>query len=273
MTSNAINETLAEAGLDPAAVDFDFGEPAHLEQAVEDLDNSDHHHSLEVALELLNEHTRQIYTKGCTPELDDRYIYGELERAASAYSFAAAGSPAGARATFWPWRPELFKIGSGRRMLVKAGGVIIAAIKRIDRASGRRVASVAGLSIDVPTALLSNHMRVDVETIDGRQYVALLNEADEVIGAGVLSNFHPRPIRPSIHSRERDLGGRLVRQAWVRWAASQADPKPSWLVSYDDLDESDKEADRQIAEALWAAQDNYIAELEAKLERIDRGHA
>lgn len=268
MTSKSIDETLIEAGLDPAVADFDFGEPAHLEQRVEDLDNSDHHHSLEVVLELLNEHTRQIFAKGYTPELDNRYVYGELERAAAAYSFAAAGSPAGARATFWPWRAELFKIGSGRRMLVKAGGMIIAAIKRIDRANGRHVEPVGGLSIEVPTALLSNHMRVDVETIDGRQYVALLNEADEVIGAGVLSNFHPRPIRPSVHSRDRDIGGRLVREAWVRWATSQAEAKPSWLVSYDDLDEADKEADRQIAEALWAVQDNYVAELEAELSKI-----
>ncbi|NTA27453.1 hypothetical protein [Allorhizobium ampelinum] len=49
---------------------------------------------------------------------------------------------------------------------------------------------------------------------------------------------------------ERDTLGRFVREAWVRWAQSQTNPKPSWLVPYDDLSEADKEADRQIGEAV-----------------------
>ncbi|MGV2135195.1 hypothetical protein GOZ83_19520 [Agrobacterium vitis] len=49
---------------------------------------------------------------------------------------------------------------------------------------------------------------------------------------------------------ERDTLGRFVREAWVRWAKSQTNPKPSWLVPYDDLSEADKEADRQIGEAV-----------------------
>jgi len=48
---------------------------------------------------------------------------------------------------------------------------------------------------------------------------------------------------------DRDIGGRIVREAWMRWALTQACPKPSWLVPYDDLSEADKEADRQIFEA------------------------
>jgi hypothetical protein len=52
----------------------------------------------------------------------------------------------------------------------------------------------------------------------------------------------------------RDALGRLVRDAWIRWAHTQPEPKPSWLVPYDDLSEPDKEADRQIGEtvARWA---------------------
>jgi hypothetical protein len=49
---------------------------------------------------------------------------------------------------------------------------------------------------------------------------------------------------------DRDILGRVVREAWVRWARAQPDPKPSWLVPYDELSETDKEADRQIAEAV-----------------------
>lgn len=53
------------------------------------------------------------------------------------------------------------------------------------------------------------------------------------------------------HSREEY--GRMVRQAWVKWAQTQPNPKPSWLAPYDDLSEADKEADRQIGEfvARW----------------------
>ena len=49
---------------------------------------------------------------------------------------------------------------------------------------------------------------------------------------------------------DRDTLGRMVREAWVRWAEMQPNPKPSWLVPYDDLAEADKEADRQIGEAV-----------------------
>lgn len=51
----------------------------------------------------------------------------------------------------------------------------------------------------------------------------------------------------------RDELGRIVREAWVRWARKQPSPKPSWLVPYDELSEADKEADRQIGEAVSAA--------------------
>ena len=49
---------------------------------------------------------------------------------------------------------------------------------------------------------------------------------------------------------DRDTAGRLVREAWIRWAETQPNPKPSWLVPYDELAEADKEADRQIGEAI-----------------------
>lgn len=46
----------------------------------------------------------------------------------------------------------------------------------------------------------------------------------------------------------RDSLGEHVREAWVRWAMTQPDPKASWLVPYAELKECDKEADRQIGE-------------------------
>jgi hypothetical protein len=49
---------------------------------------------------------------------------------------------------------------------------------------------------------------------------------------------------------ERDRGGKVVRNAWIRWAQAQSNPKPSWLVPYEELSEPDKEADRLIYEAV-----------------------
>src|SRR6266702_5655323 len=51
-------------------------------------------------------------------------------------------------------------------------------------------------------------------------------------------------------SREREFGGKLVRDAWVGWAHTQEDAKPSWLVPWEELPERDQEADRCIYDAL-----------------------
>ena len=44
--------------------------------------------------------------------------------------------------------------------------------------------------------------------------------------------------------------GRIVRETWVKWASEQPDPKPSWLVDWDDLDDGQREADMRIGEAV-----------------------
>ena len=49
---------------------------------------------------------------------------------------------------------------------------------------------------------------------------------------------------------DRERGGRVVREAWIKWARTQPNPKPSWLVPWEGLSEPDKEADRQIWEAV-----------------------
>ena len=59
---------------------------------------------------------------------------------------------------------------------------------------------------------------------------------------------------------DRDKLGRIVREAWIVWAKTQPNPKESWLVPYDNLSESDKEADRQIGEAVIAASSKEIIE-------------
>ena len=84
-------------------------------------------------------------------------------------------------------------------------------------------------------------------------------------------------------SLDRDRLGRIVREAWVKWAQTQPNPKPSWLVPYDELSEPDKEADRQIGEtvARWTiiadacsagspANDIPSSDIAATLAELDR---
>ena len=47
--------------------------------------------------------------------------------------------------------------------------------------------------------------------------------------------------------------GRLVRETWVAWAHEQPDPKPSWLVPWDELDDGQREVDMRIGAAVGAA--------------------
>lgn len=62
--------------------------------------------------------------------------------------------------------------------------------------------------------------------------------------------LHAAPVPQEALPLDRDTLGRMVREAWVRWAMTQPSPKPSWLLPYDELAEPDKEADRQIGEAI-----------------------
>lgn len=44
--------------------------------------------------------------------------------------------------------------------------------------------------------------------------------------------------------------GQVVREAWVTWAEKQPDPKPSWLKSWGEISDAEREADRQIGVAV-----------------------
>lgn len=62
--------------------------------------------------------------------------------------------------------------------------------------------------------------------------------------------------------RRRERLGRLVRDVWIAWAQEQPSPKPSWLVSWEDLTEPDREVDRRIGERLAReGRDERISEL------------
>ena len=78
-------------------------------------------------------------------------------------------------------------------------------------------------------------------------------------GIGIILDFAASEVRLALQPREqaslsqdhRERLGMEVRAAWVTWAVCQPNPKPSWLEPWDKLSEADKEADRQIGEALY----------------------
>lgn len=96
--------------------------------------------------DVLAERQRQIDLEGWTAEHDDAHDAGELSAAASAYSIAAAdvmhpasqgdGDYESAPPLAWPWDGAWWKPGTDpRRMLLKAGALILAEIERLDRSA------------------------------------------------------------------------------------------------------------------------------------------
>jgi hypothetical protein len=50
----------------------------------------------------------------------------------------------------------------------------------------------------------------------------------------------------------REQLGREVRAVWMAWAREQPDPKPSWLLPWEELTEPEREVDRRIGHQLYA---------------------
>lgn len=104
------------------------------------------------------ERQRQVTQEGWTPEHDDGHGQGEMARAAACYAYlgtladneigfhrdALYGIVRGAISIvsiMWPWSPQWLKTkGDNRRMLVKAGALIVAEIERMDREGERDAA-------------------------------------------------------------------------------------------------------------------------------------
>lgn len=87
------------------------------------------------AADVLAERRRQIEVEGWTSEHDDQHRKNDLAAAGMSYAMAAAIGPRNGE-IWWPWDRKWFKPSSPRKMLVKAGALIIAAIERIDRDEG-----------------------------------------------------------------------------------------------------------------------------------------
>jgi hypothetical protein len=102
----------------------------------------------QAAIDVLAERQRQISSEGWTPEHDDEHSEGELSLAAAGYAESASDQiqcvdkamdestldDSGSAPSRFPhhWA---FKAATPRRMLVKAGALILAEIERLDRAA------------------------------------------------------------------------------------------------------------------------------------------
>lgn len=99
--------------------------------------------------DVVAERRRQVEAEGWTPEHDDEHAGGELASAASCYAHVASYgdiahviSPADSPPYNWPFDEAWWKPGDDpRRMLVKAGALILAEIERLDRAAAKAGAS------------------------------------------------------------------------------------------------------------------------------------
>lgn len=63
--------------------------------------------------------------------------------------------------------------------------------------------------------------------------------------------------------------GRLVREAWVAWAREQDDPKPSWLVPWEELGDGQREADIRIGEAVAAGERARTGQRDPVVDAVD----
>ena len=99
------------------------------------------------ARDVLAERQRQVSVLGWTPAHDDQHDGGDLSAAAAAYALAAAdkmspysmgdGGFERPPPVMWPesWGALSWNPAAPRRMLVKAGALILAEIERLDRAA------------------------------------------------------------------------------------------------------------------------------------------
>ena len=102
---------------------------------------------------VVEERYRQLQVEEFSAKADDRYVEGELAKAAAAYALVAALSEEqreNVSGNFslrnnswldevWPWAHRWWKPKDRRADLVRAGALIIAEIERLDRAAAKAV--------------------------------------------------------------------------------------------------------------------------------------
>ena len=101
--------------------------------------NNEQNDSLtKAAQDILAERRRQMVEEGWDPDHDDLHDQGEIASAAAAYAVASVAPNAflDSSPTLWPWHESFWKPGTPRKMLIKAGALILAEVERLDRLPG-----------------------------------------------------------------------------------------------------------------------------------------
>ena len=97
---------------------------------------------LPAVMRIMDERKRQVGVEDFHADHDDKYVRGELAKAAASYAWEAAAAvehgtnldqdvPAS-----WPWDHAWWKPDTAERMLEKAGAMIVAELERLERAKG-----------------------------------------------------------------------------------------------------------------------------------------
>ncbi|WP_017517070.1 hypothetical protein ACQCLI_13100 [Pseudomonas nitroreducens] len=79
------------------------------------------------------ERARQVAVEGWTLAHDAEHDGGQLADAAGCLALWAAGQPSELWRVMWPWDSQWLKPSSPRRLLIKAGALIVAELERLDR--------------------------------------------------------------------------------------------------------------------------------------------
>lgn len=69
----------------------------------------------------------------------------------------------------------------------------------------------------------------------------------------------------------RDSGGRLVRQIWIKFQIQHnPNPKPAHIAPWEEMNEDDKEVDRQIWEEIVSPYNKVIGDLITRLDQVQK---
>ena len=131
----------------------------------------------------------------------------------------------------------------------------------LERIDGLRAAERRAKSLDDELTSFVGAIRSALGVTDDKAFVDAPAEVRRLREYTAVEGFPPQ-------QATRRTMGQLVRAVWVEWAAKQPNPKPSWLVSFDDLPPEQQEVDCRIGERLHGAgvRDGRLAERQA-LER------
>lgn len=90
---------------------------------------------------------------------------------------------------------------------------------------------------------------------------------------GVANDVPTWVPRMKATSLNREALGQRVREVWLYWARNQPNPKPSWLVQWPELPESDREVDRLIGETVAHESTSFFRAENATLQTAAADYA